>query len=133
MIVLDTHAWVWWVSDPERIPPPARQAIEAASHANALHVSTISVWEVAMLVSKGRLSLTLPVTEWVALSEALPYLDFVPIDNSLALRSVLLEDFPNPDPADRLVLATAIALDAAVVTKDRRMQEYSAVRTIWEG
>lgn len=131
MILLDTHAWVWWVSDPGRIPSRARSAIEKAVTAAALYVSAISVWEVAMLVAKGRLELTMPAVDWVARSEALPFLKFVPIDNPLALRSVQLDGFPHPDPADRMIVATALALDASIVTKDRRIREYSQVESIW--
>lgn len=131
MIVLDTHAWVWWVSEPERVSARARGAIEKAVAGPGAYVSSISVWEVAMLVAKGRLKLTLPVEAWVARSEALPYVRFVPVDNGLALGSVRLDGFTYPDPADRLILATALSLDAAVVTKDRRMRAYRAVRTVW--
>lgn len=131
MILLDTHAWVWWVSEPDRIPSRARSAIEKSVEAATLYVSAISVWEVAMLVEKGRLELALPVADWVARSEALPFLKFVPIDNPLALRSVQLDDFPYPDPADRLIIATALSLDASIVTKDRRIHDYSRVKTIW--
>lgn len=70
MILLDTHAWVWWVSDPGRIPSRARSAIEKAVTAAALYVSAIRVWEVAMLVAKGRLELTMPAVDWVTRSEA---------------------------------------------------------------
>jgi PIN domain nuclease of toxin-antitoxin system len=131
VIVLDTYAWVWWVSEPERLTARGRTTIEAAASRGDVHVSSISAWEVAMLVAKGRLELTMPVVEWVALSEALPYLRFVPVDNALALSSVSLEGFSHPDPADRLILATARWLDAAVVTKDRRMRAYRKVKTVW--
>jgi PIN domain nuclease of toxin-antitoxin system len=73
----------------------------------------------------------MPVADWVSRSEALPYVRFVPVDNALALRSVHLDRFSHPDPADRLILATATFLEAAVVTKDRRMRAYRGVRTIW--
>ena len=131
MIVLDTHAWIWWVSDPERLPARARAAIEHAVASASVYVSSISVWEVAMLVARKRLELTMPAVDWVARSEALPFLRFVPIDNALALSSVALEGFTYPDPADRLILATALWLEAPIVTKDRRMRAYARVKTIW--
>jgi PIN domain nuclease of toxin-antitoxin system len=131
VIVLDTHAWVWWVSEPDRLSTRVRSAVETEASRGDVIVSSISVWEVAMLVAKKRLVLTLPVVEWVARSEALPYLRFVPVDNALAISSVSLAGFSHPDPADRLILATAQWLDATVVTKDRRMRAWRKVKTLW--
>jgi PIN domain nuclease of toxin-antitoxin system len=131
VIVLDTHAWVWWVSGSPELSSKAKESIEVAVTRNEVFVSAISVWEVAMLVKKGRLELTMPIMDWVSRSEALPYIRFVPVDNAVALRSVNLERFAHPDPADRMILATASFLEAAIVTKDRRMRAYRGVRTIW--
>ncbi|MFA5517570.1 MAG: PIN domain-containing protein [Desulfuromonadales bacterium] len=72
MIVLDTHAWLWWVSNPELLGQQATLAIEKAVKEKTVHVSSISAWEVAMLVQKRRLQLTMDVRDWVLRSEALP-------------------------------------------------------------
>lgn len=74
---------------------------------------------------------TLEVEEWIARSEALPYLHFLPVDNRIAGRSVHLPAPLHPDPADRIIVATAFALTADVVTKDRRLRHYSPLRTVW--
>ncbi len=132
MILLDTHAWVWWVGEPAKIPDGAHTAIQASLDAGEpVRVSSISTWEVAMLVTRGRLELTLDVSDWVALSEATGQIEFVPIDNGIALRSVALDDFPNRDPADRMIAATALDLDAVLVTADERLRAYGAVHTLW--
>lgn len=133
MIVLDTHAWVWWVAEPARLPEPARRAIEETLEANLpARVSTISTWEVAMLVSRGRLELAMDVRDWVARSEAAPELQFVPVGNRIALWAVRLEDFPNRDPADRIIAATALDVGARLVTGDVRLRAYSTVETVWD-
>jgi PIN domain nuclease of toxin-antitoxin system len=131
LIVIDTHAWLWWVSDPEQLSTPARQAIDAAAQRHELYVSTISAWEVAMLVEKGRLLLALDVRDWIARSEALPFLTFVPLTNAIAVEAVRLPNFPHADPADRIIAATALSLGAALVSKDEKLSDYLPLRTIW--
>ena len=131
MIVLDTHAWIWWVSNPEFLSEKAKQVIdEAVTNRNVL-ISTISTWEVAMLVSRGRLKLTMPPDDWVAASEALPFFDFVPVSNCIALKSVQLPGVLHNDPADRIIIATAISLGAVLVTKDEKIRNYEHVKTVW--
>ena len=131
MIVLDTHAWVWWLGDPSLLSRPAREAIDAAAARSELYVSAISVWEVALLVARGRLELTMDLDDWVRRAEALPFITYVPVDNAVALRSVRLgEAFPE-DPADRMIVATATGLGAPLVTKDRRLRKRPEIETIW--
>jgi PIN domain nuclease of toxin-antitoxin system len=133
MIVLDTHALVWWVSDPTQIPAKARRAItQAAERGGALAVSCISVWEIAMLVARGRLQLTVSVEVWLAALQALPSLTFLPIDNSIAIRAVALPSFPHKDPADRFIVSTVLEVGATLVTADRRLRRYRPIVTMWE-
>jgi len=131
VIVLDTHAWVWFLSDPERLPGRAREAISAAKESAEILVSSISAWEVALLVARKRLGLSLGLTEWIARAEALPFLRFIPVDNAIAIASVLLPRPIHADPADRIIIATAISFHAPVVTKDRKIRRYRHVETIW--
>lgn len=133
MILLDTHAWVWWLADPARLPAPALEAIqESVAAGGSAFVSTISTWEVAMLVARGRLELTMEVEDWIALAEAGPEIAFVPVDNRTALRAVQLEDFAHRDPADRLIVATALGLGATLATADARLRAYPPLDTIWD-
>jgi PIN domain nuclease of toxin-antitoxin system len=100
MIVLDTHVWIWWVSSQEFLSKMAKQTIDEAVIERSIFISSISAWEVAMLVSRGRLKLTISPGDWVAASEALPFFDFVPVSNSIALKSVQLPgDLHNPTTA----------------------------------
>lgn len=132
MILLDTHAWVWWVSDPGELSAPAREALdEAAGRGGPVYLSTISTWEVAMLVAKGRLELTLDVQDWIAHTEAVEFVESIPVTNHIALRSVMLPDGAPADPADRLIVATARYLGVPLVTRDRRLQDYPHVDTVW--
>jgi PIN domain nuclease of toxin-antitoxin system len=131
MIVLDTHAWIWWVSSPEFLSATAKQIIDEAVTERNIFISSISTWEVAILVSRGRLKLTTSPSDWVAASEALPFFDFVPVSNSIALKSVQLPGDLHNDPADRIIIATAISLGAVLVTKDEKIRNYPHVKTVW--
>ena len=131
MIVLDTHAWIWWVSNPDQLPKTANRLIAKAADDQAIFISSISAWEVAVLVARDRLQLTVPVGDWIAASQALPSVHFVPVDNDIAVRSVLLPGNLHNDPADRIIIATAITRNAVLITKDQKIRAYPHVRTAW--
>lgn len=131
MIVLDTHVWVWWIAASKELSRRARERIESGMGTGAIYVSSISCWEVGMLVSRGRLELTMDAADWIARCEALPFLSFVPVDNEVALRSTRLPGRLHDDPADRIIIATALSLGATLVTKDRQLRAYEHVPTVW--
>lgn len=131
MILLDTHAWVWWVGAPEKLSAGARERIDEAKESRQVFVSSFSAWEVALLVARGRLHLATDVDEWLGRCERLPFLRFVPVDHRIAIRSVRLPPPLHQDPADRIIVATALALGAELVTKDERLLNYPMVRTVW--
>jgi PIN domain nuclease of toxin-antitoxin system len=131
VIVLDTHAWLWWLSNPGLLSPTARRATERAAASKSVWVSTISTWEIAMLAARGRLELSMPVSRWVRLSEALPFLRFLPPDNAVLLQAAALDESFPKDPADRIIAATALHLECPLVTKDQRLRSQPAPATIW--
>ena len=131
MIVLDTHALVWWLAEPARLSRRARSAIDQAMASRSIGVSSISAWEIATLVKKGRHELNRDAGDWLAQAEALPLVRFVPVDNRIALRSVRLPPPLHEDPADRIIAATALVLGAPLVTKDRRLHDFPPLQTVW--
>lgn len=131
MIVLDTHVWIWWVSDPDELSSKARRLVDRAMEDDAIHISCISAWEVAMLVTRNRLKLTMPVANWIETSEALRFVNFVPVTNSIALRAVSLPAPFHNDPADRIIVSTAMTLGAMLITKDDHILRYAHVTTAW--
>jgi PIN domain nuclease of toxin-antitoxin system len=131
MVVLDTHAWVWFVSNPELLSKNAKRTIERAVVDKNVFISSISAWEVALLTSKKRLLLSMEVADWIKKSEMLPFVNFIPVDNSIAVKSVNLPQPFHSDPADRIIVATAISLGVSLITKDERILEYAHVKTIW--
>ncbi|MEE4263054.1 MAG: type II toxin-antitoxin system VapC family toxin [Desulfobacteraceae bacterium] len=131
MIVLDTHAWIWFASKPEALSKRARKAVDAAVKEKNVLVSSISVWEVALLVKNKRLKLSMDVLDWIAKSENLPFIQFIPVSNSIAVKSVNLPQPLHQDPADRIIIATALSTGAPLVTKDKKISDYAHVKTIW--
>jgi len=131
MIVLDTHVWVLFVSNPELLSKRAKRSLDTSMEEKGILISSISTWEVALLVDKKRLRLTLDLTDWIAKSEALPFITFIPVDNSVAIKSVNLPQPLHNDPADRIIIATAISMGAPLVTKDKKLLKYPHVQTIW--
>jgi len=131
MILLDTHALVMWVNGSRELPRKALGYIRRAQNKNGIHVSSFSVWEIAMLVKTGRLVLSVPLAEWIRQVEDLPFVKFVPVDNAIAEHSVSLPGEFHKDPADRIIVATARVLNLPVVTRDAEMTGYPHVRTVW--
>lgn len=133
MIVLDTHALIWWVSGNARLSDPAREAIEAerASEAGQLLVSAITAWEIAMLVERGRLVLTMDVDDWLDTVASIEGVHFVSVNNAVAVQSVRLPGDFHSDPADRMITALARHHAVPVVTADRKIRDYQHVKTIW--
>ena len=129
-LLLDTHAWVWWAGGADDLPPSVRRQVQVAFADARLWISSISAWEVALLAQRGRLVLRYPVREWIARAEALAGLRFLPVDTGIAIRSVELPDL-HPDPADRLIVASAERLGATLVTRDERLRAYPGVATLW--
>lgn len=132
MIVLDTHALVWWLSGQDNLLSDlAKGAIKAEMSGGEILVSSISAWEIAALVSKGRLVLTMDVTAWLKTAAEIEAVRFVPVDNELAVKSTELPGEFHKDPADRIIVATARKFAAQLVTADEKIRSYEHVRAIW--
>ena len=131
MIVLDTHALLWWASGDTGLSAVAAQAIEAELNGGQIRVSSISAWELAMLVAKGRIALSMDIGEWLSVVSQIEAVSFMPVDNEIAVKSVELPGEFHKDPADRIIVATARKLAAPLVTADDKIRGYPHVRTIW--
>ena len=128
MIVLDTHIWVGYIDDPASLPKQAIDAIRGRGE--PVGISSISVWEVFMLEQRGRLVLRIPARVWIEKCERLALFHFVPVDNIIARIAVELPAPLHADPADRIIIATALSLGATLVTRDRKIIDYPHVKTL---
>ncbi len=133
MIVLDTHALIWWVNGDPYLSGHARAAVEAeqVDETGAILVSAISAWEIGMLVARDRLTLTMSVDHWLATVERIDGVRFVPVDNQAGLESTRLPGDFHKDPADRMIVALARCLNAPLITADDKIRTYQHVQTIW--
>lgn len=123
-LVLDTHVWVWFLAGDARLRMTAREAITAAGDERRVLVPAIAVWEVSMLEAKRRLVFGSLCEEWVETALAHPGFELAPLTPSIAVASNRLPEGFHGDPADRMIVATARALAATLVTRDRRMLGY---------
>ena len=121
MMVLDTHIWVRWV-DPEVNPLPSRILTHIAG-ADQLAVSAITCWEVAWLERRGRLQLQPNLNDWLELALAGSGVDCLPVSRAVAVRAAQLPEH-HRDPADRLILATAIEQQTTLVSLDAAFDAY---------
>ena len=131
LTLLDTHAWVWWVTGDRRLSRSAKRVVDRASRRDGLVVSFISIWEVAKKVEKGQLVLDRSVGEWLDAATARPGLQLVELTRRILEESCRLPQPFHGDPADQMIVATARDRDAVVVSKDRQIRTYAHVRSIW--
>ncbi len=132
MIVLDTHILVWWCDGDDKLSVKAKKRIDAALESEEeILISSISAWEVSMLVSKNRLTLTMDVDTWLQTVNEIDKVRFVPVDNKIAIESTRLPDEFHKDPADRMIVALARTLSATLITADEKILNYPHVKTIF--
>jgi PIN domain nuclease of toxin-antitoxin system len=131
MTLLDTHAWIWWVSGDARLTKKARAAIERAARGESLGVSAISVWEVAKKVEKGQLTLDRPVDDWLDQALAVDGLQLLELTRPVLVESCRLPAPFHGDPADQIIVATARKRAALLVTADSKIRSYAHVPTLW--
>jgi PIN domain nuclease of toxin-antitoxin system len=129
MIVLDTHAWIWFVDDPSKLSRKLLDAVDVSIENQNLYISSISVWEVMLLVSKNRLRFAVPVESWLERCEKTGLFSFIPVDNAISKLSVNMS--LHGDPADRFIAATAVHLGARLATKDKKLRASHKVETLW--
>lgn len=131
MIILDTHILIWWLGEPDKLSKRAEQEIEKAQAGGEILASTISIWEICMLVKERRLKFTMNLETWLEKVEELSFLKFIHVDNKIAVRSVLLNNKFHKDPADRIIVATAQVYGCRLITSDKKILRYKEVETIW--
>ena len=131
MIVLDTHVLVWWLAEPTRLSSRAHRAVARAAGANAVVISTISLFEISTLLRRGRLRLQIDAERWVAALRSLPELVIEPISAEIAWLAGVFGGTVPGDPADRIITATAQVLGARLVSADEALRSAASVETIW--
>jgi PIN domain nuclease of toxin-antitoxin system len=127
--LIDTHCWLWWLSEPERLNPTARRQI--ANRRNAVFFSAASAWEIAIKASLGKLRLPEPATDYIPSRVSGQGMIPLPINQRHALH---LEGMPlhHRDPFDRILIAQAQIEGLPVLTADLQFRSYD-VKILWAG
>jgi PIN domain nuclease of toxin-antitoxin system len=124
-ILLDTHIALWLDSG-ERLRPSTRALIDNCwQNGGTILLSAVSVWEIALLVDTGRIELDVPVDNWVQRFIERPGIEVVPLGCRAACRAYQLHHLEHRDPADRLLIATAIEHACPLVTYDERINRFA--------
>ncbi|MBI5715220.1 MAG: type II toxin-antitoxin system VapC family toxin [Chloroflexi bacterium] len=127
MIILDTHIWTWWAHGDERLPPKYLSYIQE-HESDGLGVSIISCWEVAKLVEYKRITLPLPVDEWLDQALAYPGIQLLELTPRIVVESTQLPGTFHRDPADQMIVATARVYDCPLITVDEKIRAYTHVK-----
>ena len=131
MIVLDTHALLWWVSGDKSLSKTASKTIKDTLVNSEVIISSITIWEISMLIEKGRLSLSMDIENWTKEVTDINGVRFMSVDNEIGIKSTRLPGEFHKDPADRIIVATARRLAVPLLTIDEKIIAYPHVQTIW--
>lgn len=125
-ILLDTHIALWLDSGSGQLREPTRALIDRCwQEGGTILLSAVTAWEIALLVDTGRIDLDIPVDAWVERFLARPGVEPVPLGHRAASRAYQLHHLEHRDPADRLLVATAIELSCPLVTYDDRIARFA--------
>lgn len=122
MILADTHVLLWLVTGRWRLGPLALDLIEAALTEESGHISAMSFWEIAVLISKDRLEFKLSPGEWRRRTLDRGFSE-IPVTGDIGIMAVDIADF-HADPADRIILATAVLNGLTLITADERILDW---------
>lgn len=131
MILLDTCAIIWDALDATKLTAKAKKAIDNADNNNALIISDISIWEIAMLLNKGRIKVDTTAVNFINLFLQSRNIVVKSISPEIAELSVNLGSEINSDPADRIIVATSIIYNARLITADENLINSSIVDIVW--
>jgi PIN domain nuclease of toxin-antitoxin system len=129
LILLDTHALLWWTLDPERLSALAKEVVHEMEDRGG-YASAISIWELGIKVQRGQLELPISVDELARRIEAGGVVELVAVDTTTWLRTLGL-DWEHRDPADRVIVATAQLKRVPILTKDRVLHGFIEADCRW--
>ena len=128
--LLDTHAWVWWVDRDRRLGEPTIARLDKLPADSRPYLCDISLWEVATLVERGRLTFSVPLADWLEAAAHPRSVRLIPVTPAIAAETAALPETFHRDPADRLIVATCRVMKLPLLTKDRLIMR-SRLATPW--
>ncbi len=129
--LLDTHTWIWWNMNSSNLSKKVHLILENTEKYDEILLSAISPWEFSKLLEKKRIGISCNPEEWITEALNMPKLRLIPLTPSIAFRSTTLPIPFHDDPADQIIVATARDENATIITKDKLIQNYKHVRSLW--
>ena len=130
MILLDTHVWWWAVTETDKLSKKAFNLI-AGTQPDKRAITSISIWEFAMMVSHGRIKLKISPGEWLDHAIHKTGLAVMELSPRIAVDACNLPGEFHKDPADRIIVATCRVNKMKLITKDQKILSYQYVETVW--
>jgi PIN domain nuclease of toxin-antitoxin system len=128
---LDTHAWIWWVTQDHRLSKNALSAIKYSIPREGIWISAISVWEVAKKVEKRQLILDRPLRQWLDSAISAEGLFIAELTGDILIESCELPPPFHGDPVDQMIAATVRHHNGRLITKDRKLVGYPHLKCVW--
>ena len=129
MVLLDTHVLLWWAVDPDRLSSAAAASLAAMERLGGF-ASAISIWELGVKIQRGKLEIGISIEEFARRIQKSGIIEVVPVDTATWLRSLALA-WDHRDPADRVIVATAILQDVPLLTADTEIRRFGGVSCVW--
>jgi PIN domain nuclease of toxin-antitoxin system len=129
VICLDTHALLWWALDPDALSARAAATVEQMESEGG-YASSISIWELGIKVKRKKLDLGIGIGELTRRIERGAVVELVPVDTTIWLASLHLP-WEHRDPADRVIVATALRKSVPLLTKDETIHAFDGISCVW--
>ena len=129
MILLDTHALLWWALDPQQLSREAARRVNEMEERGGF-ASAISIWELGIKIQRGKLELGIGIDEFARRIERTAVVELLPVDTTIWLKSLAL-DWDHRDPADRVIVATALLRGVPILTRDEALHRFEASECVW--
>jgi len=129
--LLDTHTWIWWNMNPQKLSKKVKDIIGKSDLYDEMLLSAISPWEFSKLLEKKRIGISCNPEDWINVALDMPKLRIIPLSPILSYRSTVLPQPFHNDPANQIIVATARAENATLLTKDEKIHAYENVKSLW--
>jgi len=126
-VLLDTHILLYWFGKDTRLSKRQTRTLQQANSDKPLFITDITLWEIANLHSLNRISLHLPLRDWLEAATAQPLVQRIGLSPAVAAAVAGLPSTFHRDPADRIIVATAQVIGATLMTHDSRIIDANLV------
>jgi PIN domain nuclease of toxin-antitoxin system len=128
MVLLDTHIWLWWLLGDGPLSKKERDALDHLAESSEIALSSVSIWETEMLNRKNRIQLLPDLETWLSEATHPSFCTVLPVDTELVIAQRMLPEYFHGDPADRLIVTTAMMADVPLATYDSRILQCGATK-----